>query len=96
LPKHGDGLFKLQAKPCFRQTLAGDAVENWQCQKINMASFGSIASKARYGVQDNAERGAEAFLWEKVGSTSSSKGMNVRSERETRRATPGIDPAMPA
>ena len=61
-------LCELQAKPCFRQTLAGDAVENRQCQKDQHGKFWCRypAGQARYGVQDNAERGAEAFLREKV------------------------------
>jgi hypothetical protein len=33
------GSSELQAKPCFRQTLAGDAVENRQCQKDQHGQF---------------------------------------------------------
>src|ERR1700682_2800655 len=62
------GLAKLQANSCFRQTLAGYAVENRQCQEGEQSEprRRQPACEAVDGIQDDTEPGAEAFLREEV------------------------------
>src|SRR6202040_4375252 len=70
VPRQGSapGLSELQAYPCFRQTLAGDAVEYRQRQEDQQGDFRcrDPAGHAGDRVQDDAEGGAETFLREKV------------------------------
>src|SRR3984893_1148587 len=62
------GLAKLQANSCFRQTLAGYAVENRQCQEDEQSEprRRQPACEAGDGIQDDTEPGAEALLREEV------------------------------
>src|ERR1700730_6241266 len=62
------GPAKLEANSCFRQTLAGDAVENRQCQENQQSEprRRQPACQAGDGILDNTEPGAAALLREEV------------------------------